>query len=329
MKREMLFLGAFISILIFITACENNLPKSAEIICNPPYIRFADTCCLDNNSNDICDTNDGISNTGPNETAVGINNSKIKLLPINKTEMGEKDSKRKIDYSCLVDKDCQIKNIGNCCGYYLQCVNKDFLPDLKSVQKECEESGFKGNCGFREIHSCKCIDNWCEGVLEGEPVLQDLALQYSIIFEDRTIYLDEIQENSITISINGLSETVQKLTTETINGMGVTPISINKDTNYANVRLQVVGKSDPEYPTYPKGEWEFFLYKGDMIFVNGTISVTNIILDESATLEIDSTSQVMRIGEKATFEHVKVELVGTLRGGYDQKETAFLRITPI
>ena len=39
---------------------EEKAPIEEKIICNPPYIRFADTCCLDRNSNSICD-NDEIS----------------------------------------------------------------------------------------------------------------------------------------------------------------------------------------------------------------------------------------------------------------------------
>lgn len=34
--------------------------KEPEIICNPPYMRFADSCCLDKNSNDICDSDETI-----------------------------------------------------------------------------------------------------------------------------------------------------------------------------------------------------------------------------------------------------------------------------
>lgn len=36
-------------------AIDESQIKDDTIVCNPPYIRFADSCCLDSNSNLICD----------------------------------------------------------------------------------------------------------------------------------------------------------------------------------------------------------------------------------------------------------------------------------
>jgi hypothetical protein len=68
---------------------------------------------------------------------------------------------------CNTDSDCEIKDVHNCCGYYPQCVNKDFIPDIEAVIKECkklEESGISSICGFPEIAYCVCVDNSCEGL---------------------------------------------------------------------------------------------------------------------------------------------------------------------
>lgn len=59
-------------ILFFITGCTNqqqitgSVIKEQEIICNSPYIRYADSCCLDKNYNDICDKDE----TTPSENIV-------------------------------------------------------------------------------------------------------------------------------------------------------------------------------------------------------------------------------------------------------------------
>ena len=67
-----------------------------------------------------------------------------------------------LDRSCRVDSDCAVKDVGNCCGYFPACVNKDARPDPKAVQAACAESGVAGVCGFREIQACACVSNTCE-----------------------------------------------------------------------------------------------------------------------------------------------------------------------
>lgn len=66
-----------------------------------------------------------------------------------------------IDLSCTVAADCAIKNVGNCCGYYPRCVNKDFEPDPDAVKAKCEREGMMGVCGFPEIRSCACKNGQC------------------------------------------------------------------------------------------------------------------------------------------------------------------------
>lgn len=64
-------------------------------------------------------------------------------------------------YACDEDSDCVIKDVHNCCGYYPRCVNKDYEPDIKAVEKECAEKGRVSVCGFPQITSCKCVGNKC------------------------------------------------------------------------------------------------------------------------------------------------------------------------
>lgn len=77
-----------------------------------------------------------------------------------------------LDYSCRVDSDCEVKNVGNCCGYFPACVNKDAQPDPAAVQARCAESGMASVCGFREIQACSCVDNRCEAAGQSAGPLQ-------------------------------------------------------------------------------------------------------------------------------------------------------------
>ncbi len=63
---------------------------------------------------------------------------------------------------CNTDVDCEIKNVGNCCGYFPQCVNANYEPNLTKVQEVCFEEGIVSVCGWEEIKGCKCVDNQCQ-----------------------------------------------------------------------------------------------------------------------------------------------------------------------
>ncbi|MEN1930085.1 hypothetical protein WCE37_13985 [Luteimonas sp. MJ250] len=72
-----------------------------------------------------------------------------------------------LDRSCRVDSDCEVKNVGNCCGYFPSCVNKDAEPDPAAAQAACAASGMAGVCGFRDIQACACVSNSCEPAASG------------------------------------------------------------------------------------------------------------------------------------------------------------------
>ena len=67
-----------------------------------------------------------------------------------------------MDYSCLADDDCEIKNVGNCCGYYPECVNTGFQPN----PDWCDGLGLASVCGFPSINACICEEGRCQGVLQ-------------------------------------------------------------------------------------------------------------------------------------------------------------------
>ncbi len=66
-----------------------------------------------------------------------------------------------VDITCRVDADCAVKDVGNCCGYYPACVNKDSSTFPDRVKAECEAKGISSICGFPEIAGCTCVDRRC------------------------------------------------------------------------------------------------------------------------------------------------------------------------
>lgn len=68
------------------------------------------------------------------------------------------------DLSCKVAGDCAVKNVGNCCGYFPACVNKDSTVDPDAVRAECERTGTSSVCGWKDIQACECVQGQCRGV---------------------------------------------------------------------------------------------------------------------------------------------------------------------
>ena len=69
-----------------------------------------------------------------------------------------------VNYGCKVNSDCQVKNIGNCCGYYPACVNKDSPTFPDKVKAECSKDGRMSICGFPDIAGCECVEGRCTNV---------------------------------------------------------------------------------------------------------------------------------------------------------------------
>lgn len=69
--------------------------------------------------------------------------------------------------SCQSDSDCAVKDVGNCCGYFPMCVNKDARTDPAAVRAQCAKDGMSSICGFREVSGCQCVDNQCQSLTDG------------------------------------------------------------------------------------------------------------------------------------------------------------------
>ena len=68
----------------------------------------------------------------------------------------------KVDTSCATSADCAVKDVGNCCGYFPACVNRDSPVFPEQVRAACEAEGRASICGFREITACECVAGACQ-----------------------------------------------------------------------------------------------------------------------------------------------------------------------
>lgn len=80
-----------------------------------------------------------------------------------------------VDRSCKVDTDCAIKDVGNCCGRFPQCVNRESPTFPEQVKARCASEGRMSVCGFPSISGCTCVQGQCtgiEGTMDSEGLLQ-------------------------------------------------------------------------------------------------------------------------------------------------------------
>lgn len=73
--------------------------------------------------------------------------------------------------SCRTDSDCAVKDVGNCCGAYPMCVNKDARTNPAAVRAQCEKDGMASICGFQEVSGCQCVKGRCENISNGSAVM--------------------------------------------------------------------------------------------------------------------------------------------------------------
>ena len=74
-----------------------------------------------------------------------------------------------VDYSCRSDADCAVKDIGNCCGAFPTCVNRDSPTFPERVRAECAKKHMAGVCGFAVIQGCSCVEGRCSNRTDATP----------------------------------------------------------------------------------------------------------------------------------------------------------------
>ena len=93
--------------------------------------------------------------------------------PPTAAEPAPKAASGAVDSTCATDTDCAVKNVGNCCGYYPACVNRDSPTFPDKVKATCAAEGRMSICGFTEISACECRSGRCETAATGGSPLQD------------------------------------------------------------------------------------------------------------------------------------------------------------
>lgn len=77
-----------------------------------------------------------------------------------------------LDRSCRISADCTVKDVGNCCGAYPSCVNRNSPTDPAGVQAECAKRGMASACGFPDVSGCECVEGRCRDLTGGGAVAQ-------------------------------------------------------------------------------------------------------------------------------------------------------------
>ncbi len=75
------------------------------------------------------------------------------------------------DRSCKTDSDCVVKDVGNCCGRFPACVNKNAKTDPAAVRAQCGKDGMASICGFEEITACQCVEGQCRSAAGNSVVM--------------------------------------------------------------------------------------------------------------------------------------------------------------
>lgn len=75
-----------------------------------------------------------------------------------------------IDKRCTTDADCEVKNVGNCCGYFPACVNAKSPTFPDRVKEECKKKGMMSVCGFQELSGCSCVEGRCTDIPKEDAV---------------------------------------------------------------------------------------------------------------------------------------------------------------
>ncbi len=71
-----LFLISFLVVIIVLSSCQLQT-KTSEVTCNKPYIQVGLSCCLDKNSNQICDSDETFKSSNTLDNTPNDENEKI------------------------------------------------------------------------------------------------------------------------------------------------------------------------------------------------------------------------------------------------------------
>ena len=74
------------------------------------------------------------------------------------------DHARALDDRCSSDADCEVKDVGSCCGYRPRCLHRDSPTFAEEVKARCRAEGRVGHCGIAAVAGCACEAGRCVSV---------------------------------------------------------------------------------------------------------------------------------------------------------------------
>jgi hypothetical protein len=195
MMNKVLMGIILLSVCLFLSGCsgfnvnslsDRDLQRISDkaVVCNAPYIRFGASCCIDQNNNSICDTDESATSTTPVEGVKCINECSEDLclngeyIACQTKSDGCKDKVNKgkllgkCGIICLSDNDCSSteKCNGNTCEA-IECTNQCTADTCKGTTylkcmtantgcKIKEDMGIvKDKCGVECLKNSDCTSN--------------------------------------------------------------------------------------------------------------------------------------------------------------------------
>ncbi len=173
--KKVLFVITLLATVIFIAGCTGG-----EVVCNDPYIQVGAECCLDKNSNKICDSDEG--GAAPTPTPEPIPTVDMKGLLDDDAVKGDKNAPITIvewsDYECPFCARFFKDTYGQINEQYIKTgkvklVFRDFpLSFHVQAQKAAEAAECAGDQGkYYEMHDLL----FAKGVTGGVPVFKTFA----------------------------------------------------------------------------------------------------------------------------------------------------------
>ena len=170
--KSILISFIIISILVLMGCDEIDVTKLTKedinkiIICDPPYIRYASECCLDQDNNSICDKDEAVSEEDEEiscsdecSTDTCENNDYISCL---KKEDGCRDkvNKGKIlgkcGVECITDDDCSLDE--ECKNYKCE-INQE--EENETEEETCIDECFDSSCLGLDFIDCVSKSDGC------------------------------------------------------------------------------------------------------------------------------------------------------------------------
>jgi hypothetical protein len=72
---------------------------------------------------------------------------------------------------CSSDADCEVKDVGSCCGYRPRCLHRDSPTFADEVRARCKAEGRVGHCGIADVAGCACQAGRCVDIKSPDAML--------------------------------------------------------------------------------------------------------------------------------------------------------------